>query len=52
MKTFEKKDLDKTQVEKEAGFAKAVKTAGKIVVGVVVVAGAVLKALPNLIKRS
>lgn len=52
MKKFEKKNLDKKQVEKEAGIAKAVKTAGKIVGGIVVVAGVAIKALPKLIKRS
>ena len=51
MKKFEKKDLNKKQVNKEAGLVKVVKTAGKIVGGFVVVGGIVIKTLPKLIKR-
>lgn len=51
MKTFEKKKLDKKQVQKETGIVKTVKTIGKIVGGIAVGTGVVIKMLPKLIKR-
>ena len=51
MRRFEKKTLDKKEVDKIAGIVQTIKTAGKIVSGIVLVSRIAIRTLPRLINR-